>query len=103
MEIDMRSRDNDQRVLEAIENQLQAEDPRLVDNFSDFGSVTPWIKPVKGGDRTTAGREKASLGWRANREVYDIVAQPILVIVASMLVVAFAVGVVWWMLTLLGQ
>ena len=99
----MRSRDNDRRVLEAIENQLRTEDPRLVDNFSDFGSITPWIKPVRGADRTTAGREKASLGWRANRGVYDIVSQLILVIVASTLVVAFVVGVVWWMLTVLGQ
>ena len=85
----MRSRDNDQRVLEAIENQLRTEDPRLVDNFSDFGSITPWIRPVKRGDRTATGREKASLGWRANREVYDIVSQLIPVIVASILVMAF--------------
>jgi Protein of unknown function (DUF3040) len=103
METDMRSRDDDQRALEAIENQLRTEDPRLVDNFSDFGSITPWIKPVKGRDRTTTGREKASRGWRANLEVDDIVSQLILFIVASMLVVAFVVGVVWWMLTVLGQ
>jgi hypothetical protein len=102
METDMRSRDNDQRVLEAIENQPRTEDPRLVDNFSDFGSITPWIRPVKRGDRTATGREKASLGWRANREVYDIVSQLILVIVASILVMAFVAGVVWWMLTVLG-
>jgi Protein of unknown function (DUF3040) len=103
METDMRSRDNDQLVLEAIENQLRTEDPRLVDNFSDFGSITPWIKPVKGEDRTTTGREKASLGWSANRQVYDIVSQPILVVVASILVIAFVAGVVWWMLTVLSQ
>ena len=95
----MRSRDDDQRVLEAIENQLRTEDPRLVDNFSDFGSITPWIKPVRGADRTTTGREKASHGSRANREVYDIVSQLIL----GMLVAAFAVGVMWWMLTVLGH
>ena len=77
----MRSRDNDQLVLKAIENQLRTEDPGLVGNFSDFGSITPWIKPAKGGDRTTTGREKVSLGWRADREVYDIVSQLILVIV----------------------
>jgi hypothetical protein len=99
METHMRSRDNDRRVLEAIENQLRTEDPRLADNFSNFGSITPWIKPVRGADRTTPGREKASLGWRANREVYDIVSQLIL----GMLVAAFAVGVMWWMLTVLGQ
>lgn len=101
----MQSRDNDQRVLDVIENQIRTEDPGLVGNFSDFGSITPWIKPVKGRQHAATGSEEASRErrWRANREVHEIVSQLILVIIASMLVVAFVAGVVWWMLTALGQ
>ena len=48
-------RDDEQRVLDAIEYQLLYEDPQLWDCFSALGGLTPPIKPVNGWWRTVSG------------------------------------------------
>ena len=55
----MSSRDDEQPVLDAIEEQLRAENPELVGYFSAFGRMTPWIKAVKGCYQAAARREIA--------------------------------------------
>lgn len=53
----MSSRDNDQRVLNAIENQLRAEDPQLIGCFWAFGSITPPANRVNDSDCPAPSRE----------------------------------------------
>jgi hypothetical protein len=53
-EANMSSRDDEQPILDAIEDQLRTENPELVGYFSAFGGMTPWIKAVDGRDQTAA-------------------------------------------------
>jgi hypothetical protein len=60
----MGSKDDEQRVLDAIEYHLLSQDPRLWDCFSALGSLTPTIKPVNGRWRTASYRKEARRGLR---------------------------------------
>jgi Protein of unknown function (DUF3040) len=101
----MSSRDNERRVLDAIENQLRAEDPQLVGRFSAFGSVTPPIKPVNDRDGAARRRRVASAegnGTRTGKHM-PAVLELVFVIIASTLVAVLIAVAVWWMLTALSQ
>jgi hypothetical protein len=97
----MSSRDDERRVLDAIENQLQTEDPQLVGYFSAFGSVTP----VNGRGGAARRREVDSAegsGTRTGKHM-PAVLELVLVIMASTLVAVLIALAVWWMLTALSQ
>jgi Protein of unknown function (DUF3040) len=93
----MSLRDNEQRILDAIENQLRAEEPQLIDYFSAFGSTVPLIKPVRGWDRAASSKRTAGRGRHrpTGRHRYG----EILIISAAVLVPALlVVGIVWWII-----
>jgi len=104
----MGSRDDEQRVLDAIEHQLLSEDPQLWDCFSALGGLTPPIKPVNGWWRTAPVRKEARPGNNARRglrrctdnQVFRIVIELVLVIIAVVLVVMLMLGTVWVLATL---
>ena len=90
----MSSREYDQRVLDAIENQLRTEEPQLVDYFSAFGIGTPLIKPVNGWGRAAPSHRVARRGthWLTNRRGYEIVLWLVPVFVAIILVAVLITG-----------
>lgn len=121
----MSLRNNEQRVLDAIENQLQAEEPQLANRFSQLGGKSPRIKSVPGWDqaapvaetaprRETAPREEpaprrepAPHEETAPREGHQdtdgqagaIGTHLVLLILGALILVGFAVGVASWMRT----
>jgi hypothetical protein len=98
----MSLRDNEQRILDAIENQLRTEEPQLIDYFSAFGGTGPLIKPVKGWDRAASSKRTAGRGrrlptdWRKHGQVLIISAT---VLVSLLLVV----GTMWWIIATLSM
>jgi hypothetical protein len=101
----MSSRDNERRVLDAIENQLRTEDPQLVGRFSAFGSVTPPVKPAYDRDGTARRRRAAFAAGNGTRtgKYMPAVLEFVFVIVASTLVAVLIAATVWWVLTALSQ
>lgn len=97
----MSLRNNEQRVLDAIENQLRTEEPELADCFSELGGRSPRIKPVDGWDQAAPARETAPRGRHQNRdrEAGAIGTQLVVLIIAAVLLVGLAVGVASWMRT----
>lgn len=97
----MSSRDNERRVLDAIENQLRTEDPQLVGRFSAFGSV----RPVNGRDGAARRRKVASAKGNGarTRKHRPAELELVLVIIASTLIAVLTAVAVWWMLTALSQ
>jgi Protein of unknown function (DUF3040) len=98
----MSLKDDEQRVLDAIENQLRTDDPQLMHCFSAFCRVTPSIKPVKGRERVAPHRRKAQRGRHrhTDRQAYAIVIELVLVIIAVVLVVLLMLGAVWMLAAL---
>ena len=104
----MGSRDDEQRVLDAIEYQLLSEDPQLWDCFSALGGLTPPIKPVNGWWHTAPVRKKARprnnssarTARYADNQVFRIVIELVLVIIAVVLVAMLILGTVWMLATL---
>jgi len=100
----MSLRNNEQRVLDAIEDQLQAEEPQLAHRFSQLGSKSPRIEPVDGWDQAapvgeTAPREETAPGGRhqdGDRQAGAICTQLVLIIIAALVLVGFAVGIASW-------
>jgi hypothetical protein len=100
------SRDDEQPVLDAIEDQLRIENPELVGYFSALGSMTPWIKAVNGRDQAAArpkvaSRRKATPRGkrrRTDRQGFAIAIQFVLIIVVSLLLAVFTAAAVWWIL-----
>jgi hypothetical protein len=90
-------RDDEQRILDAIEDQLRSEDPQLMHCLSAFCRVTPSIKPVKGWELAAPHRIKAQprRHWRTDRQAYAIVIEFVLVIIAVVLLVLLMLGAVW--------
>jgi hypothetical protein len=107
-EVNMSSRDEEQPVLDAIEEQLRAENPELVGYFSAFSRMTPWIKAVKG-CQAAARREVAprrdvarhGKHRRTDRQGFAVATQSVLLIIAAMLLAVFVAGAVWWILSAL--
>ena len=103
----MSLRNNEQRVLDAIENQLQAEEPQLADWFLRLGSKSPRIKPVDGWDQSASSGQGAPHGETApggrhqdrDRRAGAIGTQVVLLIIGAMILVGFVVGVASWMRT----
>ena len=102
----MSLRNNEQRVLDAIENQLQAEEPQLADRFSQLGGKSPRIKPLDSWDQAAPVEETAPHGKHQDTDPGDtdrragaIGTQLVLIIIAAMLLVGFAVGIASWMRT----
>jgi Protein of unknown function (DUF3040) len=96
----MSLRDNGQRILDAIENQIRAEEPQLTDYFSAFGSTVPLIKPVRGWDRAASSKRTADRGRHrpAGRRRYG----QVLIIIATVLVpVVLVAGTMWWIIAAL--
>jgi Protein of unknown function (DUF3040) len=93
----MGSLDDEQRILDAIENQLQTEDPQLMDRFSALASVTPPVKPENDRGWAAPYRKEAPRGRRrrTDKRAYAIVIELVLVIIAFVLVAMFLVGAVW--------
>jgi hypothetical protein len=93
----MNLQDDEQQILDAIENQLETEDPQLMHCFSAFCRVTPPTKPVKGGERVAPRRRKARhrRRRRKDRPAYAFVIELVLVIIAVVLVVLLILGAVW--------
>jgi Protein of unknown function (DUF3040) len=60
----MSSRDNEQRVLDAIENRLRTEDPQLIGCFWAFGSIAPRAAQANGPDCPAPSREVVPRGSR---------------------------------------
>jgi hypothetical protein len=101
----MSSRDDERRVLDAIENQLRTEDPQLVGRFSAFGRVAPPITPVNGRDAAARHRKVASAegnGTGVNKYM-PAVLELVLAIIASTFVAVLIALAVWWMLTALSH
>jgi hypothetical protein len=93
----MSLRDNEQRILDAVENQLRTEEPQLIAYFSAFGSTVPLIKPVRGWDRGASSKRTAARGRNrpAGRHRYG----QVLIISAAVLVpVLLVVGTMWWII-----
>lgn len=88
----MNSRDYEERILDAIENQFRTEDPQLIECFSDFDSIIPGMEPVESSDREAPGQEAAPRGrhrrtnQKANAAVTRLVLRVIALIVMAMLV-----------------
>lgn len=101
----MSSRDNERRVLDAIENQLRTEDPQLVGRFSAFGSVRPPIRPVNGRDGAARRRKVASAKGNGarTRKHWPAALELVVVIIASTLIAVLTAVAVWWMLLALSQ
>jgi hypothetical protein len=93
----MSSKDDEQSVLDALENQLRAEDPELMHCFSAFCRVTPAIKPVRGWKRTTPQTTKAQRGRRRliKRQAYAIVVELVLVTIAVVFIALLMLGAEW--------
>ena len=93
----MNSQDDEQRVLDAIENQFRTEDPQLMACFSALGRITQPIKPVRGWGSTGPYGRKARHGRRrrTGHQEYAIVIEFALVIIAVVLVVLLILGAVW--------
>jgi hypothetical protein len=88
--------------LDAIENQLQAADPQLMDGFSALASVTPRVRLVNGWRCAAPYRKEAPRGRRrrTGRQAYAIVIELVLVTIAVVLVAMFLVGAVWVLIAL---
>ena len=100
--------DDEQRVLDAIEYQLLAEDPQLFDCFSALGSLTPPIKLLDGwwcsASHGKKGRHRKN-GRRGMRQFTDnqafaIVIELVLVVIALVGVVMLILGTVWMLAVL---
>ena len=100
--------DDEQRVLDAIEYQLLAEDPQLYDCFSALGGLTRPIKPLDGWwypasrGKKARHRKKARRGLRGftDNQVVAIVVELVLVIIAIVSVVMLILGAVWMLAAL---
>jgi Protein of unknown function (DUF3040) len=99
--------DDEQRVLDAIEYQLLADDPQLFDCFSDLGSLTPPVKSLDGwwcsaSHGKKARHRKARRGPRqsTDNQVFRIVIELVLVIIAIVGVVMLILGAVWMLAAL---
>lgn len=92
----MSSRDDERRVLNAIENQLRTENPELMGSFAALGSVTTPIKPVNGWGPAGSDRKPARRGRNrdTSQDVKSIVVEFVLVIMAVVLVAVLTVGAV---------
>jgi Protein of unknown function (DUF3040) len=97
----MSSPENDQRVLDAIENQLRIENPRLVDCFCDLGSKTPWIKQADNPGHPAPVQQGAPGGRHRKTEARGgaFAGQLFLVIIVPALSAVLVAGVAWWLLT----
>jgi hypothetical protein len=100
---DMSSRDDEQPVLDAIEDQLRTENPELVGYFSALGCMTPWIKGEDGRDQKAARPKVAPHGKHrcTDRQGFAIAIQFVLLIIATILLAVFAGGATWWVLSTL--
>ena len=90
-------REDEQRVLDAIEYELLSGDPQLWDCFSALSSTAPPVKPVKGWARTAPNRKQARPGPRrcTGNQASATVVELVLVLLAVMLVLMLIFGVVW--------
>jgi hypothetical protein len=106
-EVDVSSRDDEQPILDAIEDQLRVENPELVGYFFALGGMTPWIKVVNGRDQAAAVRRVAprrkvaprGKHRRTDRQGFAIAIRFVLLIIVTMLLAVFVAGAVWWILT----
>jgi hypothetical protein len=105
---DMGLPDDEQRVLDAIEYQLLADDPQLFDCFSALGSLTPPVKPLDGWWSSASHGKKARHRTKARRgprqatdnQVFRIAFELVLVIIAIVGVVMLILGAVWMLAAL---
>jgi hypothetical protein len=105
----MSSRDDEQHVLDAIEDELRAENPELVGYFSAFGCMTPWIKAVDGRDQAAAHLKVAphpkvaphGKHRRTDRQGFAMTIQFVLLIIATIILAVFAGAATWWVLSTL--
>jgi len=98
----MSLRNNEQRVLDAIENQLEAEEPHLADCFSQLGSKSPRIRPVHGWDQAAAPVEETAPREEhqdTDQQAGGIGTHLVLLIIAAVILVGFVIGVASWMRT----
>ena len=93
----MSSRDHEERVLDAIENQFRTEEPKLIEYFSVFGSGAPLMKPVRGWGRTASSRGLARRGrrWYTDWQWYLIAIELVTVFIAVIFVAALIAGASW--------
>lgn len=99
----MSLRDNEQRILDAIENQFQAEDPQLIDSFAAFGLTTPLIKPVNGWGRAARSRERGARRGRHRRTDRHGYAQVLIILAVVLAAVLVVVGTMWWLVAVLSS
>ena len=90
-------RDDEQRVLDAIEYELLSGDPQLWDRFSALGSTTSPVKPAKAVARTAPDKKKARPGPRrcTGNQASATVVELVLVLLAVILVLMLIFGIVW--------
>lgn len=81
----MNSRGDDQLVLDAIENQLRTEDPRLIAFFLAFNGASPPIKPLNARSRPERRDRPAKAGM----------AELVLLAIAFTLLAAVIATLVW--------
>ena len=87
----MNARDHQQVVLDAIENQLQTEDPELIADFMAFNSIAPPIKPLAGWDRAAPRRKRRRANPKRSEFAIELIA------VACALVAVLAGAAAWLM------
>jgi hypothetical protein len=99
--------DDEQRVLDAIEYQLLADDPQLFDCFSALGSLTQPVKPLDGwwcsasrGKKARHRKARRGLRQSTDNQVFRIVIELVLVIIAIVGVVMLILGAVWMLAAL---
>ena len=98
----MSLRDNEQRILDAIENQLRTEEPQLIAYFSAFGGTVPLIKPVRGWGRAASSKRTAGRGRRLRTDWRKY--GQVLIISATVLVpLLLAVATMWWIIAALSM
>jgi Protein of unknown function (DUF3040) len=96
-EIDMSSRDNEQRVLDAIENQLRTEDPQLIGCFWAFGSIAPRAAQANGPDCPAPSREVVSRGsrQRTGQQPHATATRGVLGVIGCVLAAVLGATAVW--------
>ena len=99
--------EDEQRVLDAIEYQLLADDPQLFDCFSALGSLSPPVKPLDGwwcsashGKKARHRKARRGLRQSTDNQVFRIVIELVLVIIAIVGVVMLILGAVWMLAAL---
>jgi Protein of unknown function (DUF3040) len=93
----MSSRDHEERVLDAIENQFRTEEPKLIEYFSAFGSAAPLMKPVRGWGRIASSKRLTRRGrrWYRDWQGYLIAIELVTVFIAVIFVAALIAGASW--------